>query len=1142
MAQSQPSSIQELMDRKQKEATLDMGGNFTKRDDLIRYEKEAQEKWAQLKIFQTDSPYTENPELRDLSGEELREKYPKFFGTFPYPYMNGSLHLGHAFTISKIEFAVGFERMRGRKALFPVGWHATGMPIKSASDKIIRELEQFGQDLSKYDPQAEMKESIEEASSSEVQPSASEGQDKSKAKKGKLQAKSTGLQYQFQIMESIGVSRTDIPKFADPQYWLQYFPPIAKNDLNAFGARVDWRRSFITTDINPYYDAFVRWQMNRLKEKGYVKFGERYTIYSPKDGQPCMDHDRSSGERLGSQEYTCLKMRVLEWGPQASQLEKELVGKDVFFVAATLRPETMYGQTNCFVGPSIQYGIFEMKDGSLYVCTPRAARNMAFQNFTSERGVVKQVATIQGSALYGTKIHAPNGIHQAVYILPMETVLASKGTGVVTSVPSDSPDDYINLMHLRKKAAYYNLDPVWVSLDPIPVLSTPEFGEMSAPKLISTLKIDSPKDATKLAEAKERAYKAGFYQGVMSVGPFTGQSVEKAKPKVREELISQGCAFPYAEPEGLIISRSNDECVVALCDQWYLDYGEPTWQAKAYKLLERMNIRDGPTKKKFQEDLDWLHQWACARSYGLGSRLPWDPEFLVESLSDSTVYMAYYTVSHLLHGGDIFGKTVGPLGITASQMTDEVWDYIFGTDSIEFKSDRDHPLSQDKADLLRREFRYFYPMDVRSSGKDLISNHLCFCIYVHTALFDEQFWPRTMRANGHLMLNGKKMSKSTGNSLTLYDSLKKFGADATRLTLADSGDGFDDANFEELTANASILRLHTLLEWCREVISNNSSFRTGPFTLFDQIFENETKLAINKTYKAYDESLYKEAQKVGFYELLGARDWYRDFTSEEGGMHGELLKYYVKTQTLLIAPIAPHFAEYVWGTILGETSSIQSASFPDSNQSVDLSMIDAAEYVKETVRNVRTTEINLSKRKAKADNKKGSAANGPQLAFDPVKPKRVRIFVADRFPAWQSSCIDALAQNLNKETSAIDEKSLRADLEKLGLFKDKRTMPFIMMMKGKIKLNGPSALERSLTFNERDILEKAAGYLRRTLSYEDVEIESMDSGIAQVQQLEENQDKESPSSPSAEMLGYNLAIIQASQPGAPAFVVYNPPS
>lgn len=48
-----------------------------------------------------------------------------------------------------------------------------------------------------------------------------------KAAKGKLQAKSTGHTYQFQIMESIGVPRPDVKKFADPRYWLEYFPPIA---------------------------------------------------------------------------------------------------------------------------------------------------------------------------------------------------------------------------------------------------------------------------------------------------------------------------------------------------------------------------------------------------------------------------------------------------------------------------------------------------------------------------------------------------------------------------------------------------------------------------------------------------------------------------------------------------------------------------------------------------------------------------------------------------------------------------------------------------------------------------------------------------------------------------------------------------
>jgi len=69
-----------------------------------------------------------------------------------------------------------------------------------------------------------------------------------------------------------------------------------------------------------------------------------------------------------------------------------------------------------------------------------------------------------------------------------------------------------------------------------------------------------------------------------------------------------------------------------------------------YSLLDRMNTYFQETRNGFQGVLDWLNQWACARSYGLGSKLPWDPQFLVESLSDSTVYMAYYTVSQFLQG------------------------------------------------------------------------------------------------------------------------------------------------------------------------------------------------------------------------------------------------------------------------------------------------------------------------------------------------------------------------------------------------------------------------------------------------------------------------------------------------------------
>lgn len=69
----------------------------------------------------------------------------------------------------------------------------------------------------------------------------------------------------------------------------------------------------------------------------------------------------------------------------------------------------------------------------------------------------------------------------------------------------------------------------------------------------------------------------------MLVGEYKGQSVQEAKPKVRESMIKAGLAFAYAEPEGLVTSRSGDECIVALMDQWYLDYGEPAWRAKVEK-------------------------------------------------------------------------------------------------------------------------------------------------------------------------------------------------------------------------------------------------------------------------------------------------------------------------------------------------------------------------------------------------------------------------------------------------------------------------------------------------------------------------------------------------------------------------------
>lgn len=814
-------------------------------------------------MFEVDAPSIEDIPPHALPAAELRKKYPKFFGTFAYPYMNGTLHAGHMFTVSKVEFMTGVARMEGKNALFPLGFHCTGMPIKACADKLVDEIEKFGSYFENY----KQEEETDEVPSAPKEPQAKDDPTKFSGKKSKAASKNVKLKYQFQIMLALGIPLEEIHKFADPAHWLDYFPPLAERDLNTMGIRIDWRRKFVTTDANPYYDSFVRWQMNRLHELGKILYGNRYTIYSPKDGQPCMDHDRTEGEGIGPQEYTALKMKVKEWSPKAADLINGKIESDanVYFVPATLRPETMYGQTCCFLGPNIEYGLYRVSEKKYYIVTKRAAWNMAFQgiffendseHFPKSQNELPEITRAPGSTFIGTLVDAPLSVHTSgIRILPMDTVSASKGTGVVTCVPSDSPDDYATVADLVKKPDYYKIKKEWAELEIIPVIETPTYGKLTAPTLIKQLKINSPKDAVQLSKAKELAYGEGFYKGIMLTGEFKGEPVQKAKDKVRCALINNDDAFLFADPMGKVVSRSGDECVVAYLGQWFLNYGEndPEWQKETLDYVNNgLNTYPPETRHGFQGNLSWLNRWACARTYGLGSKLPWDPSFLVESLSDSTIYQAYYTIAHLLHC-DNYGKKTGSLGIKPAQMIDEVWDFVFCRTNLTDVLIEKSGIDKQSLEKLRREFEYWYPLDVRSSAKDLIQNHLTFLLYVHIALFPREYWPCSIRTNGHLLLNGEKMSKSTGNFLTLREAVSKFGADATRIALADAGDGIEDANFDETVANSNILRLFTLREWIEET-AKDKGLRTGPAdSFFDKLFINEMTTLTREARKQYNE-------------------------------------------------------------------------------------------------------------------------------------------------------------------------------------------------------------------------------------------------------------------------------------------------
>jgi len=554
--------------------------------------------------------------------------------------------------------------------------------------------------------------------------------------------------------------------------------------------------------------------------------------------------------------------------------------------------------------------------------------------------------------------------------------------------------------------------------------------------------------------------------------------------------------------------------VVALMDQWYLDYGESSWRAQTEGLLAKMNTHSPETRHAFQKTLAWLNQWACARTYGLGSELPWDPHFLVESLSDSTIYMSYYTVSQLLHENSLDGSRPGPLGITPEQMTDEIWEYIFCGGPFPDPS----PIPREKVDAMKHEYEYFYPFDVRSSAKDLVPNHLTFALYNHVALFPENKWPLSVRINGHLMLNGKKMSKSTGNSLTLREAIEKFGADATRLSLADAGDGLEDANFEEKAANANILRVHTLLGWCEEMFPVEANLRDGPRNYHDEIFLQEINDLINITQSHYEATNYKDALKFGFYDFQSIRDWYREVTADVG-MHHDLVQHWIRAAALLVTPIAPHFAEHIWTAILKNPQSVQLALWPTPSGPVDRTLIEAGQYMRGTIKMIRDAEVSLLKALTKAKGKKSSSDN----LYDPQKPKAVRIYVATMFPEWQDVCVQIIKEAYSKEEDKVDDPKVKQLLTERGLIKDKRPMPFIQAFKKRMAQYGAeTAFRRALPFSESLILRELLAYLKKTLNLAEDEVLSVEEARTKEQEP-----------------GYTRSIIDTSEPGSPAFEYYN---
>jgi len=599
----------------------------------------------------------------------------------------------------------------------------------------------------------------------------------------------------------------------------------------------------------------------------------------------------------------------------------------------------------------------------------------------------------------------------------------------------------------------------------VPIISIEGYGDASAVFICEELKIKSSNDKAKLQQAKDETYLKGFNFGIMEVGDHKGKKVSEAKPIIKQEMIDASQAHLYFEPESRVMSRTGDECVVAATDQWYLAYGEESWTKAVQKHVldaATFDAYDPNALAKYEYTTGWLKEWACTRQFGLGTYLPWDTQWVIESLSDSTIYMAYYTIAHVLQGDDNLNgaSEKSPGKIDPKDLTNEVFDYIYRNGSLP-----ETPIPKETLDKMRSEFRYWYPMDLRVSAKDLIPNHLTMSLFNHSAIWEDEpeLWPRGFYTNGHVLVDAEKMSKSKGNFLILDETIDKFSADATRFACADAGDSLDDANFSRETADSAIVSLSNEETWIMETL--DSELRSGDQNFMDQVLVNETNRLVQMTKDSFSKMQFREGLQHGWFEMLLARNDYRSWCQDSSvPVHKEVVQRWVDFLVIAICPICPHWSEKLWKQ-LGKEGLAVKAPWPKSDEEDKLLTRQAA-FLRSSLKTFRAQA--------------GKAKKGWKTA---------EILVTDSYPQWK---VDVLLWMQQQFDGKVFPNSFMKDLKAWTSenLTDKKLIKFAMQFASFIKKEvedvGSMAMDINLPFDQKAILVASEQYVKSQLNIEKV--------------------------------------------------------
>ena len=766
--------------------------------------------------------------------------------------------------------------------------------------------------------------------------------------------------------KAFGIPAEEIEKMKDPLYMGNYFAEQAMVIMKRVGYSIDWTRRL--TSIEPSFSKMVEWQFKILNENGYLVKGKHPVGWCTKDQGAVGMHDTRGDVEPEIEKETAVMFKV--------------EGSDYSILCTTFRPETIDGVTNLFVG-DFAYVKCKADSGDIYC--------MSLQGYELLRNQMnlEKIAEIPESELLAKKCINPfNG--KSIPVYPGYFVKPDVGTGAVMSVPAHAPFDYVALERLKKSG--YSVDIVPVSVVEIPGR---ELKEVPALAYLHAVNADENSADELVEQATKLEYKEESHLGKMTTKGYEGLLEPEARNRIIKELLDKKTALEVymLVNEKPVFCRCMTRVVVKVVDnQWFLNYGDEKWKGQARKHLASMRIYPEKSRSAFESAIEWLNLRAVARAQGLGTRFPLDNKYIIESLSDSTIYMAFYTIRNII------------ASIPPEKLKLEFFDYVYlGAGDAQRVSD----LTGIEYEIIKKcrdSFQYWYVDTSRHSGLELIFNHLSMHLFNHVAIFKEENWPKQIVVNGMILIEGTKMSKSLGNIILLSDAIKKYGVDPERFVAVASSDLFNDSDFSESAVNG----IKERFEYINGIIDQINALNTGELSQIDYWLYSKLNTKINVVSKAMDVlDLRTVSTELLYNTVLELRRYF----SRSGG-NAVVVRDYITNVVLMLQPLAPHISEEFWHKLDNITlSSLE--MWPSSDKSLINEKIEQQEALIDSV---------------VADAKQ---INALMIKKSEKIPKAMKIIIASQ---WKADMINSLAKNkdISKAIASVDESNKEAAAKMLA--------------------------------------------------------------------------------------------------------------